>query len=117
MRTLFFPTVLVGIAAAVTSCQSSSRGGGIVSPAPPLTTAAANAAGLSVQQVADASALYLLKCAKCHKFYEPADYSEKEWEVWMRKMSHKSRLKPAQDKLLRQYLGAFREQHSTSPTE
>jgi hypothetical protein len=55
--------------------------------------------------------LYYAKCIKCHKHYDPAAYSEKDWEMWMRKMSRKSKLKPEQDALLRRYLGEFR----TSP--
>jgi hypothetical protein len=78
---------------------------------PQLTAEAASAAGLSAQEVTDASALYTIKCAKCHKFYKPADYSQKDWDMWMRKMSRKSKLKPAQEELLTRYLGAFREKH------
>jgi hypothetical protein len=59
--------------------------------------------------VSDATELYVAKCAKCHKFYHPADYSQKEWDMWMHKMSRKSKLKPAQEELLARYLGAFRE--------
>jgi len=42
------------------------------------------------------------------KFYDPGAYSEKDWEMWMRKMSRKAKLKPEQDDLLRRYLGEFR---------
>ena len=68
------------------------------------------AADLSIQERKAAKDLYDIKCAKCHKFYEPADYSQKDWDDWMKKMSRKSKLKPAQEELLTRYLGEYREQ-------
>ena len=41
--------------------------------------------------------LYVAKCAKCHKFYDPAKYSEADWQIWMTKMSKKAKLKPEQE--------------------
>lgn len=73
-----------------------------------LTLVGARAADLSPAERRKASDLYDLKCAKCHKFYEPAAYSQKEWDEWMRKMSRKSKLKPAQEELLTRYLNEFR---------
>jgi len=55
-----------------------------------------------------AKKLYVAKCAKCHKFYEPRKYNEAEWRKWMNTMSRKSKLKPEQDKLLNTYLDAYR---------
>ena len=48
--------------------------------------------------------LYVAKCAKCHKFYEPAKYSESDWEMWMTKMSKKAKLKPEQQEVLTRYI-------------
>lgn len=48
--------------------------------------------------------LYVAKCAKCHKFYEPAKYSEADWEMWMTKMSKKAKLKPDQQEELTRYI-------------
>ena len=48
--------------------------------------------------------LYIAKCAKCHKFYDPAKYSEVDWEMWMAKMSKKAKLKPAQEAELSRYI-------------
>ena len=75
---------------------------------PLLAASAASAAGLSPQQVSDGASLYNTKCARCHKFYDPADYEEKEWNTWMKKMAKKSKLKPDQVESLSRYLGAFR---------
>jgi hypothetical protein len=90
-------------------CLSSAPGGRTASDSiPMLNPDVASAAGFSPQDVIDANALYVAKCAKCHKFYDPAQYTQKEWDVWMRKMSRKSKLKPPQEELLTRYLGEFR---------
>jgi mono/diheme cytochrome c family protein len=48
--------------------------------------------------------LYVAKCAKCHKFYDPAKYSEADWQMWMTKMSKKAKLKPEQEEALSRYI-------------
>jgi len=63
---------------------------------------------LSDQEIAVARKLYVAKCAKCHKFHNPAKYADEEWRTWMRKMSRKSKLKPDQNELLSRYLATFR---------
>ena len=55
-----------------------------------------------------AARLYHAKCARCHKFYDPAAYDQTEWDVWMQKMGNKSKLKPDQFALLSRYLETFR---------
>lgn len=55
-----------------------------------------------------AQELYEVKCAKCHKFYNPANYSQEDWDMWMRKMSRKAKLNPTQKELLSRYLETFR---------
>jgi len=69
---------------------------------------AARAAELSAKETADARKLYNTKCAKCHKFYDPAKYTDEEWQTWMRKMSKKAKLKNAQSELIGRYLDTFR---------
>ena len=107
----FTPIVLaLAFAAALAGCQSSARSGrqaaqGFV---PRLDQDSANAAGLSVQEVTDATKLYVAKCARCHKFYNPAEYHDAEWRSWMTKMSRKARLKPDQQEMLSRYLEGFR---------
>jgi len=54
--------------------------------------------------------IYEVKCAKCHKFYEPTDYAQAKWDDWMSKMARKSRLKPDQQRLLTQFLDDYRKQ-------
>jgi hypothetical protein len=48
--------------------------------------------------------LYVTKCAKCHKFYDPAKYSDEAWKLWMSKMSKKSKLTPEQEQILSRYI-------------
>ena len=59
---------------------------------------------LSASEYAAARKLSAVKCAKCHKFYEPVDYGKTDWAEWMEKMRRKSRLKPEQFDLLSRYL-------------
>jgi len=101
--------VAVAIAAGLPGCQSSAPGGRTAGGAiPQLDAASASAAGLSVQEISDATKHYVAKCARCHKFYNPAEYGDAEWRSWMTKMSRKARVKPDQQELLSRYLEAFR---------
>ena len=63
---------------------------------------------LTLKEVAAARKMYVAKCAKCHKFYEPTNYSGPDWGTWMEKMSVKSKLKGEQASLLTRYLDAYR---------
>ncbi|MEY4386035.1 MAG: hypothetical protein RLY20_1318 [Verrucomicrobiota bacterium] len=63
---------------------------------------------LSPVQIKDARKLYLGKCAKCHKLYDPEKYSDEKWNEWMAKMTKKSKLKPEDAALLVQYIEAGR---------
>jgi hypothetical protein len=75
----------------------------------PLITAANQPATiLSESEMASARKLYVAKCAKCHKFYEPKKYTQAEWQKWMESMGRKSKLKPEQDALLNRYLDGYR---------
>ena len=105
-----FSTMLVALSvvAGLAGCQSSAPGGRTVDSVPHLDAESARAAGFTVEEVSVAGALYETKCAKCHKFYDPVQYAQKDWDDWMQKMSRKSKLKPAQEELLTRYLGAFR---------
>ena len=64
----------------------------------------ARATDLSANDASTGRKLYVAKCAKCHKFYDPAKYSDEEWAKWMRKMSKKAKLKPEQEQMLSQYI-------------
>ena len=81
-----------------------------------LSTAAlvpASAAKLSSKEIKDAKKLYIAKCAKCHKFYDPAAYDRTEWDEWIQKMGEKSKLKTKQSELLSRYLETIRSSEKT----
>jgi len=58
--------------------------------------------------------LYTAKCARCHKFYNPANYPDAKWREWMDKMSRKAKLKPDQKEILSEYLETFRKGTGTN---
>jgi len=64
----------------------------------------ASATDLTTADSSDGKKLYVAKCAKCHKFYDPANYSDREWEIWMGKMSKKAKLKPEQQVAVSDYI-------------
>jgi hypothetical protein len=69
---------------------------------------AAKADELTPKELAAGRKVYVGKCAKCHKFYEPKNYGEEDWGRWMEKMGEKSKLKAEQQKLLERYLDEYR---------
>jgi mono/diheme cytochrome c family protein len=52
--------------------------------------------------------LYTVKCARCHKLYDPAKYNAENWNTWMEKMRRKARLNDEQYKRLSGYLQSVR---------
>lgn len=79
--------------------------------APGLAAAAPATSELTTKDMVAARKLYVGKCAKCHRFYEPKNYSETDWQTWMQKMNRKSKLKTSQADLLKAYLDAYRAGH------
>ena len=69
---------------------------------------AAAAEPLGPAEEAAARKLYLRKCARCHRLYEPAAYDGRTWQEWMVKMRRKARLNPEQYTLLSRYLDGLR---------
>ena len=61
--------------------------------------------------------LYVAKCAKCHKFYDPAKYSNEEWNKWMGKMSRKAKLKPDQEESISRYINDTLRAHPKTDTQ
>ncbi|HRZ36279.1 MAG TPA: hypothetical protein P5534_07935, partial [Candidatus Paceibacterota bacterium] len=72
---------------------------------------------LTPKNLIAARKIYVAKCAKCHRFYEPKDYSGADWQMWMEKMNKKSKLKPEQAMLLNRYLDAYRAGQLSSKPE
>ncbi|HEX4644853.1 MAG TPA: hypothetical protein VH598_04530 [Verrucomicrobiae bacterium] len=73
-------------------------------------TGAVKAGDLTELETKKAKKLYVSKCAKCHKLYDPGKYSDAEWQSWMVKMARKARLKPDQRELLTRFLDGVRAQ-------
>ena len=65
-------------------------------------------AALTEEEFAKAKALHELKCAKCHKLYDPNAYDGPTWNGWMEKMKKKARLKDEQYRLLLNYFETVR---------
>lgn len=68
----------------------------------------AGAESLKPNEAVAARKVYVAKCAKCHKFYEPKNYTDADWGRWMGKMSRKSKLSAEQEELLKRYLAEYR---------
>lgn len=81
-------------------------------PLPLLALAVVNPAvgadALAAREIAAARKIYAAKCAKCHRFYDPTNYAEPDWRVWMEKMNKKSKLNAEQSSLLNRYLDVYR---------
>ena len=106
MRISFVSGVaLLALAMTQVGCQSSSAGklsAGIPEPDP------VKAARLPASELAEGRRLYEVKCARCHRFYNPAEYDRAEWHMWMRKMSRKAHLSAENERILSNYLDLFR---------
>jgi len=110
---LIFAIGVLALAAELTGCKSSHAGNRKeMTRALSQIDDAARRAGLADEQIARARKLYVAKCARCHKFYDPVNYNDAEWHSWMTKMSKKARLKADQEQLLSRYLDTVRAQQA-----
>jgi len=100
---LALPAVLVMAGCATSSSLSNAN---VPEAHPRLIATRVQSSGWPEKETHRASALYALKCGRCHKFYDPAAYASDDWDMWFHKMSRKAKLEPAQEKLLSEYLGA-----------
>jgi cytochrome c5 len=96
---------VLALVMAGSGCETSARGArSTAAPEPdPSRTA-----GLPAAQVQTGKRIYEAKCARCHKFYNPADYDPAEWHSWMTKMSKKARLTAEDKSAVSRYLDLFR---------
>ena len=102
------PEALFAAVLVLAGCATSRLGSDAIVPAPAEAALAAGRAGMQPGEITRAADLYVIKCAKCHKFYDPAGYPDAEWRTWMTKMSKKSRIEEDEKDLLTRYLGASR---------
>ena len=52
--------------------------------------------------------IYLTKCSKCHRLYDPKSYENEAWTGWMVKMKKKARLNDDQYERILKYLESVR---------
>ena len=78
-----------------------------------IPVATMKAADLTDTEVKSARKLYLSKCAKCHKLYDPARYNDADWQSWMTKMAKKARLNSEQADLISRYVETIRVKNKT----
>jgi|SRR4051794_22389166 hypothetical protein len=77
-----------------------------------LTLAGCSSVGLSPSSLPGSPDLpgrqvYIAKCARCHKLYDPKRYNDEEWRTWMGKMSRKAKLTPEQEQQVSAYVAEF----------
>ena len=78
-----------------------------------IPVATMKAVDLTGAEVKAARKLYLTKCAKCHKLYDPARYDDADWQSWMAKMTKKARLNAEQADLISRYVETIRMRNKT----
>jgi len=93
--------IIAVVCATLTGCQTT---GDSSMPAPDPQ----RATQLSSTELSQGRTLYANKCARCHRFYDPAKYDNAEWHMWMRKMSKKAHLSPSEEATLSKYLDLYR---------
>src|SRR6266480_7923912 len=74
-------------------------------------------ADVPIDETSAGRKLYVSKCAKCHKLYDPAKYSEEDWQLWMDKMSKKAKLKSEQKEALSRYIESILRTGKLKPVE
>lgn len=80
----------------------------IIAIAATLASYGVGAAEPSAAELAAGAKLNRAKCAKCHKLYDPAAYSDVAWNSWMAKMKQKARLTDSDYASLRAHLDSQR---------
>lgn len=62
------------------------------------------------EELSKAKDLYLTKCTKCHKLYDPVPYDDEKWAGWMQKMKKKAHLSQEQYELISRYAEKIRKE-------
>ncbi len=88
------------------------RSAAVIAMSLALAVRAAEAEALSAGEMAAGKKLANAKCLACHKWRDPAGYSESQWGYWMEKMQHKARLSDENYRKLLRYFAALRTQSS-----
>ncbi|MBI5395516.1 MAG: hypothetical protein HZA91_09500 [Verrucomicrobia bacterium] len=80
----------------------------IIGIAAALALRAAGAAEPAAAELAAGAKLNRVKCAKCHRLYDPAAYDDAVWNGWMVKMKQKARLNDREYARLMAYFASQR---------
>ena len=62
----------------------------------------------SSERIEKAKKLYLVKCSKCHRLYDPKEYEDAAWSKWIGKMKKKAHLNEDQYEQISNYLDSVR---------
>ena len=80
-----------------------------IAPAPskapaPVTVVSNNVATVLTPELAAGKNLYENNCSKCHKLYDPKDFSKEDWKPIVLKMQKKAHLEDADGQKIYDYL-------------
>ncbi|OYU79405.1 MAG: cytochrome C [Flavobacterium sp. BFFFF1] len=96
--------ILLSFAAAlVLSCNANKAAVADVPPPPPPPVEKPVVAAVSDAH-AKGQSLYENNCAKCHKLFAPADFSQQDWRPILARMQKKARLDDADMGLITNYI-------------
>ncbi|WP_162128510.1 HU family DNA-binding protein [Flavobacterium phycosphaerae] len=85
---------LAALATIIYSCASKSA---VVTAEPPkVEPPVATAATVLTPELAEGKSLYENSCARCHRLYEPKEFSAEQWKPIVLRMAPKARLNEAQ---------------------
>ncbi len=103
------PLAMLAIVLAGVACVGCRASAPATADLPILDSKAAETVHLTTQEASEARRIYTAKCARCHRFYDPASYNETEWHAWIKSMSRKARLTSHQEEVLGRYTALLRE--------
>lgn len=61
---------------------------------------------ITMRELHEGKELYSLKCGSCHFLYKPERHTVDEWNVWIQKMSDKSKATESEQQLILRYLAS-----------
>jgi cytochrome c5 len=73
-------------------------------PPPPPVAKAPEVAAAATNDIAEGKELYENNCAKCHKLYNPNDYSDQDWLPILEVMKKKAKLSDLQHDKIYAYI-------------
>lgn len=96
MKTKIMALALVGIL--IYSCAPK------VTPPPSPPAAKSTEVAVASNDIAEGKELYENNCAKCHKLYNPNDYSDQDWLPILERMKKKAKISDLQHDKIYAYI-------------